>query len=285
MEFSYRIIEAADREAFKNYILPDIMEVSAASGGGIIMVGAVADGKYTCGAAAGVTVDGRAVLYSLYVDEKVRHMGVGTALLGEFLKRAEGSSGVYVTWTLPEKEFEEAAAFLKANGFDDPYIDRPVYRLESSLMINVPVLGRAFSPNFRADANIVPVRDFTEDEMQELLQDTDIDNCLKLDSFGPEQINTDTCLGYRYGGHIQAYFLSVRTGEHDYAVLAGVSLKGANPAAFLLLAASALHNAYLESGGDIYIWLEAINERSDRLAHSLSSNTCALWKRGRSMLK
>ena len=49
MEFSYRIIEAADREAFKNYILPDMAQAASETDDGVIMVGAVSDGKETCG--------------------------------------------------------------------------------------------------------------------------------------------------------------------------------------------------------------------------------------------
>lgn len=184
---------------------------------------------------------------------------------------------IFAMWTLPEKKFEEMSAFMNTCGFGGQYTSCPVYRLEISLMKNVPVLGRAFSPNFRMDANIIPVRDFTEEEADELLQNNSIEDCLKLDNFEPEELATDICLGYRYGGHIQAYFLAEQTGEHDYAILAGVSLDGANPAAFLLLAAAVLHNIYTAAGENVNVWLEAINEKAEKLARSLSGGTGTLW--------
>ena len=280
MKFSYRDIDRNNIKAFQNYILPDMVQAATETDDGIIMVGAVADGKETCGAAAGVIVDDMVMLYSLFVDEKVRHMGIGTALVHEFLQRAGDRAMIFAMWTLPEKKFEEMSAFMNTCGFGGQYTSCPVYRLEISLMKNVPVLGRAFSPNFRMDANIVPVRDFTEEEAAELLQNSDIEDCLKPDNFEPEELAADICLGYRYGGHIQAYLLCERTGEHDYAILGTAAVEGANPAAFLLLAAAVLHNIYTAAGENANVWLEAINEKAEKLAGSLSRDTCTLWTQG-----
>ena len=284
MHISFEKIDRHNLSAFQNYLLPDALISLQAADSAAYAVGAVIDQKNTCGAIAGILLDdtqhGLRILMinSLFVDAPVRGQQLGLGLLSA-LTDAVDFDEIMVHWELPAAESDRLRSYFQEIGFEIKEEEKKIYRLETRAMRNRTIIRRAFQPGFKADPNILPIRDCTEQELQELLADPDIPQALSIARFDPAVLRTDLCLGYRYVGQIQAYFLAEKTSADNYAILAAVTRKDANPAAFLQLVTTAIHNSLsgLVSGEACY-WLEAINATAEKLALSLGGDSIQNWK-------
>ncbi|MGI5979721.1 MAG: GNAT family N-acetyltransferase [Oscillospiraceae bacterium] len=277
MEFSIREITQEMLPAFEPYLLPQSVE-SLYEEDGARAFGAVC-GEQTCGAAMGVVQNGVLYLMSLFVDEKVRREGIGTALL-KALTDAAGTAAAEADWILPDGPFEEMDAFLQKNGFSPAERGGDITRLDTRKMRADSVLRRAFSPAFRPDGNIIPLAEMTDEQRRELYSDEEIDPFLRAERFAALFPCSSVCLGYRYGGRITAYFIAEPVGPHEGVVRAIVARKGAPPAAVLQLCAAGLNAGLPLIGGDGYLWMDTINDASRALAARLAGSSADFWHEG-----
>lgn len=267
--------------AFRPYLLPEAAQLLEEGDPRIVALGAVTEDFHTCGAAAALRDEEGFTLFSLYVDPQIRRQGVATLLVRQVevlgkqpLSRAE--------WVLPDSGLAPLAALLDNHGFGPPELDGGgILRLDTRVMRTLPMVRRAFAPQFRPDPNILPVSGITRAEREELLADQSIDPRLRLDRFSDAQLAAPTSLAYRYGGRIAAYFLAEPTAD-GAAILAAVSRQGCHAGAFLQLALAAIHSSlpYLP-GGEGFYWLEAINDTAEQLARHFSGGEPQLWRSGR----
>lgn len=278
MDFSLRVVDNNTLSAFIPYLLPQAVATIANGETSVFAFGAVT-GDQTCGAIAGDMDGDELVIFSLYVDEKVRRQGVGKMLLNELLEIVHAQS-YRAVWILPEEQFDEVESFFVANGFNKADIGASIYKLSSADFRRAPSLKSAFSDSYRPDGNIVPVSEFTDDEMLELLNDDKIENYLRLDNFTVDELTQPMSLGYRYNGHITAYFICTACSPSEVALRAAFSRSDAPPAAFHLLAAAAIYETIKLMGKDFYCFLSPVTAPALKLTEQLSGGSFEIWQEG-----
>lgn len=262
--------------AFTPYLLP---QAAAAVGSrGFLALGA-AEGSETCAAIAASLENGELNIISLYVDKKVRRRGVGSMLLEALLEKA-ACPKVSASWILPEEEYLAAESFFVSKGFSPAERGDDIYRLSSKDFRKAPSLRAAFLAGYIPDGNIVPVSDFTDEEMAELLSDKTIPSFLRLDNFTPEELSAPTALGYRYLGRISAYFICSVSGQDSVALRAALSREGTPPAVFHLLTSAAIKQVISRLGEDFYVFISPVTTPALRLTKQLSDGKYELWLEG-----
>ena len=278
MDFSLRPIDLDILPPFLPYLLPQAAQALRQQLEGFAAIGAVS-GVHSCAAIAGIMREDELNIFSLYVDKNVRGSGIGTALYNELVRVME-PAGVCADWILPETELAAAESFFLNKGFSPAESGDEIYRLSSSELRKAPSLRSAFSPAYRQDGNIVPVSEFTDAEISELLSDESIPAFLRLDSLPGEELLSPACLGYRYGGRICAYLLCSFSGGNGVALRAALSRDNAPPAAFHLLAAAAIKQTLIYLGGDFSVFISPVTAPAKRLTEQLSGGKYEIWRSG-----
>ncbi len=222
--------------------------------------GAVTDDQKTCGAIAAAVDQNQVVIFSLYVDSSIRRQGVAT-LLTDKIKADYGSAEIRAVWFSPEETFTQLKAFFASQNFTVVDREEDVYCFHSSLMREVPTVRRAFLPTFHRDSNIIPLNELSPTQINELLDDTTIDDRLSLDAVA-DRLTPEISFCYCYNGQIKAYFLCGLEDGKNATVLAAVSRKGAHPNAFLQLVAASANAAYRLLNDDFYIFVNAIDSNA-----------------------
>lgn len=276
MKTSFSEITKDSLADFSPFLLPQA--VSAIGREDTAALGAVSDGK-ACAAIAGTIKDGSLEIFSLYVDEKKRRAGIGSQLVSR-LTDAVGCPSVSARWILPEKEFLAAEEFFLLQGFTPAFKGEDVFRLFSKDFRKAPSLHSAFLPGYRADGNIIPVSDFTDAEMRELLDDASIPHFLRLDNFSTAELSEPACLGYRYNGHISAYFICTFSGGDSVALRAAFSRPGTPPAVFHILTAAAIKQVISRLGEDFSVFIAPVTAPAMRLTLRLSGGQYEIWSEG-----
>ncbi len=276
MDFSLRSITKELLPAFIPYLLPQA--VQSIEEVGVLALGAVTGSK-TCGAIAAHAEDGELTIFSLFVDKQVRHMGVATMLLDALLNAASCKS-VSARWILPEDDFAAVESFFISRGFSRAERGDQIYRLLSRDFRNAPSLRSAFLPGYHPDGNIVPVSEFTNEEIRELLSDGSIPSFLRLDCLSSAELSSPLCLGYRYENRISAYVICSISDGNSVAMRAALSREGAPPAVFHLLTAAAIRQAIARLGEDFYVFLSPVTVPALRLTKQLSGGKYDIWREG-----
>lgn len=278
MKLSINVVTKDTLASFRPYILQNAQETMGQKEDAICL-GAVLDGTNSCGAIVGVPLgEGVLCIISLFVDEKVRRQGIGFLLLYELLQHTTIDMEVCALWILPEEENRELLPFLEACGFGEAEFFENIYRVQLSTLINRPVLKSAFSPSYKMSQNVIPYEKWSEEDRNSIETDDTIASLLKPSNFDTKVLHSGYSFGYRYNGRMQAYLLLQETGEQRFAVLSAVSRKDGNPAAMLQLATAALHQcltATRHKSGEI--WMEAINEHSEKLIRGLFGADLQIW--------
>ena len=274
-----RRLDPALLPAFLPYLLPEAARAVAEGMEGVAALGAVTADRKTCGAVAGALEGDTLTVFSLFVDPAARRQGVASLLL-EGLWDACPAKRREARWALPRPEFDALAAFLAARGFDAAPGEDCAWRFSTGELRRSPSLRRAFSPAFRPDGNVLPLAALTGEERRDLEGDPAIDPRLRLGGLR-DRLTPELSFFYRYGGRAAAYFVCGQTGPREAAVLAAVSRSGTGPAAFLHLAAAAIHAGLARFGGDFTCWADAVNGQTVQLLQRLSGGSCQLWRAGR----
>lgn len=284
MDFTIQPITEAQMPAFAPYLLAVTTQMWQEDSQGMVLLGLVADGTQACGAVAGVQEGEAFHLINLYVDEHIRGQGLGRKLVETLLEQVAPGTPVQANWMLPQLDFSQLDSFLQHLGFGPAQqVGAPTLRLDTRVMRTLPVIRRAFSPNFRPDSNIVAIKDLTQEEWDEVAGDETIAPELRLNSLAEEELHSPFSFAYRYGGKIVAYFLAIPAPD-GASILPVVSRQGAHPAAFLQLTTAAIHASlpYLP-GGDGYYWTNTTNAESLGLAQRLSGDQAVHWHQGKAI--
>ena len=244
-------------------------------------IGVLSDEKVPYGAVCARKSGDCLTVFHLFVREDQRRQGIGKKLLTGMIEMRKHTD-ITLSWCVKNSDYDFFIQFLKKQGFGDPVdIPYPIYRITSDELKNKTILRSAFSDRFHISFSVVPYREFTAKELQELQEDENIPENLRISHFSAEQLNSPFCLGYRYDNQIQAYMLVENTSDNQYVILAAVTRKNVNPAAFLQLMTAQLYTTIRANGGRKCIyWFTAISEQSKRFAVEFGGKNVAFWKMG-----
>jgi ribosomal protein S18 acetylase RimI-like enzyme len=241
---------------FRPYLLPEASAAIADGDPDILALGAVRE-SHSVGAILGQQVENTLYIRSLYVDESARRCGIGTALLRRLLSALPGARRVSVSYVAQEQG--TLSAFLRAAGFPGLKKRSAVYCISLGEMRTVPVIGRAFQPEYRYPDEVTLLYRLPESVLAELLGDPAIPDYLHPEAYRESAVEP-LCLAYRQGGRAAAYIILTRAEENALLFSAAYSRRGAPSGAFLQLVMAAVSTAAQLYEDDLSCWISAVNQ-------------------------
>ena len=147
-EWSIRTLDREELPGFQPYLLPDTARSLERREKDVLALGLVL-GHNACAAAAARLSGESAELTDLFVDEIVRHRGMGGLLLERLMERlaAEGVSRLSASYVLRGEELAAMGRLMFSCGFSAPWRRSRVFRTHSEGFHQDPRLGAASPPN------------------------------------------------------------------------------------------------------------------------------------------
>ena len=214
LDFTLFVFDPAKPGPYEQYIMPHISGEMKQEPEHFAAVGA--SWNHCAIGAAVITEDpdepGAAAVVSLFVDPEVRRRGVGTALLAACAKAAAeaGAEKLTISYTLDGEDLEAMDLAVRAMG-GVPEFRRPVFTMSSTDFRDSRLVGRAFRPDYRRQANIVRFLDLTPEQLEALHENPD------APWYNP-WMQPELSLAYLHEGRVAAFMLGRISTPGSYAV-------------------------------------------------------------------
>ena len=256
---------------YEPYLLPHVAAQARREPERFLMLGA-AWGRYAVGAAA-ITPDGEdpeaARVASLYVDPQARRRGVGTALLRAAAEEAEasGAAALNLSYILGGEELEAMdRAVRNLGGAPEFYL--PVYTMDTAQFHDSPLVGRAFSPDYRRPEEIVPFIRLTPEQLEALYADPEVP--WYVHPRNRAFLRPELSLAYVQGGRVAGFWMGGISTPGNYSVQGVWRSPSAPLTTFHTLIAAHLNLCYYHGGGDFLYHCSPAVEFADALIQRYS---------------
>ena len=265
-EWSIRTLDREELPGFQPYLLPDTARSLERREKDVLALGLIL-GHNACAAAAARLSGESAELTDLFVDEIVRHRGMGGLLLERLMERlaAEGGSRLSASYVLRGEELAAMDRLMVSCGFSAPWRRSRVFRTHSEGFHQDPRLGAAFSPQYRTPQDVCALSEAPQKAMEELRRGEDIPDYLAPEAFQGRAL-PELCVAMVQDGRVTAYLLSGEDGAGGIVLLAAVRREGAPSTAFQTLLLELLNRCWYRLGRDFAFYFSVLDDKVERLA-------------------
>ena len=268
-----RIIKLDKNNAapFAPYFLPQV-RYDLGAGEDIVALGAV-QGNSAVGAVA-ASVEGTTLnILSLYVDTAVRRQGIGTKLMeaiaGEVAQHEEYIEQLRTEYMVDDENGEVIAAFLRSMDFEEPQATNRLFSVDTAKLHHLPVLGEAFSANFKEDPHVRPFADVAPSQLAEIEADESVPPYLKPSAMH-RGILRQAATVWVEDGHVLAWILGYQGFDGEIVMSVACKRAGAPKGSFRKLLQASANRCYLMLGHDFTAYIATINEHSGSLVEKLA---------------
>ena len=253
---------------FAPYLLPQV-RYDLGAGADIIALGAV-QGNSAVGAVA-ASVEGTTLnILSLYVDTAVRRQGIGTKLMeaiaGEVAQHEEYIEQLRTEYMVDDENGEVIAAFLRSMDFEEPQATNRLFSVDTAKLHHLPVLGEAFSANFKEDPHVRPFADVTPSQLAEIEAET----AYLKPSAMHRGILRQAATVWVEDGHVLAWILGYQGFDGEIVMSVACKRAGAPKGSFRKLLQASANRCYLMLGHDFMAYTATINEHAGSMMEKLA---------------
>ena len=271
LEITLCTFDPAQPGPYEQYLLPQVAEQARREPEDFVLIGA-AWGRYAVGAAA-VTPDEDepyvAALASLFVDPQVRSRGVGARLLRAAAAEAEerGAVELKLSYILAGEELEAMDRAVRSLG-GEPEFYLPVYTMDIAQFHDSPLVGRAFRPDYRRPAEVVPFTGLTREQLEALYADPEVPWYVHPQN--RVRMRPELSLAYVQDGRVAGFWLGAISSPGNYSVQGVWRSPSAPVTTFHTLIAAHLSLCYYHGGGDFLYHCSPAVEFADELIQRYS---------------